>query len=320
MIRSGSAISRVLMAGVLIAAGSPCWAQAKAAPKKPTSEEKTFTTKDGVALHGTYFPSAAGKNAPVVILLHGTKGNRLVWQTGMGNFPGFAQALQANDFAVVTLDLRLHGENITGGQGAPAANKKAEPIKLSKGHYEAMVVYDLEAVKKFLLEEHESQQLNIGKLAIVGAEFSTAVAMAYFERDWAKEPWDDNPVPEKRTPKGQDVKALVLLSPDSSVPGLVTNTVAQKIRALNTARIPISVMIAVGDKDDKDKGAANKLHELISPKKDEFVTFESYPTKFRGTDMLNKGLKLEAQMYKFLDEKVKKLEIEWRTRKSPLQD
>jgi pimeloyl-ACP methyl ester carboxylesterase len=292
----------------------------KTAPKGATSEEKTLITRDGEQIRCTYFRSTAGKSAPVAILLHGKNGHRKVWETGAGNLPGFAQALQSNDFAVITVDLRGHGENIS-SQGAPAANKKGESVRLTPRHYQAMVAEDLEAVKRFLLEEHEKGQLNIRKLAIVGAEFSTAVALAYFELDWSKKPWDDSPVPGMGTPRGQDVRALVLLSPESTVPGLVTTAAATAIRNL---RGRVCVMIGVGTKDNLDRGTAKKLAEQISPRKEEgdsqYLFLEEYDTKFRGTDMLLKGLKVEQHMYRFLDEKVKKFEVEWRTRKSPLMD
>lgn len=297
--------------------GSGVWAQASKA-KKAAFEEKTLTTRDGVPLHCTYFPSAAGKNAPVAILLHGKNGNRLVWQTGSGNIPGFAQALQGNDFAVMTVDLRGHGQNIAAA-GAPAANKKADQVRFVARDYQNMAAFDLDAVKRFLLDEHEKGQLNINKLAIVSADFSTAVAMTYFDIDWSKEPYDDAPVPAQRTPRGQDVRALILLSPESSVPGLVTTGAAQRIRALKGF---VNVMIGVGTKDNQDKGAAKKMAELISPKQEatQFLFLEEYDTKFRGTDLLNKGLKVEGHMFKFMDEYVKKAPGEWRTRKSPLND
>jgi pimeloyl-ACP methyl ester carboxylesterase len=323
MIRSDHSPLAALLCACLCLAASPAWAQAsKAAPKKAAFEEKSLTTRDGAQIRCTYFPSNAGKNAPVAILLHGNpgKGNRLVWQTGSGNLPGFAQALQSNDFAVVTVDLRGHGENVAGGAGgAPAANKKPEPTRFTARDYQAMAALDLEAVKRFLLDEHEKGQLNVNKLAIVAADFSTAVALAYFEIDWSKEPYDDAPVPAQRTPRGQDVRALVLLSPDTSVPGLVATTPAQRIRGL---RGFVSVMIGVGSKDADGKAAAKRLADLISPRQEAtpYLFLEEYDTKLRGTDLLNKNLKVEAHMFKFLDEYVKKAPGEWRTRKSPLTD
>ncbi len=300
---------------------SLCWALLPAlawgqAAKKPVSEDKVLLAKDGARIHVTYYPSSAGKNAPVAILLHGKGGNRLVWQTGAGQIPSFAAALQQNDFAVVTVDLRGHGQNIA-NDGAAPANKKGDTIKLTGRDYAAMVALDLEAVKKFLLDEHETEKLNINKLAIVGADFSSLVSLVYTDFDWSKEPYDDAPIPAQRTPRGQDVRALILISPDNTVPGLVPIQAIARIRALQ-----MPVMIAVGEKDTLDKGAAKKLSEQIMPKKEDkpHVFLETYPLKFRGTDLLNKGTKLEAQMYKFLDDYVKKSPGEWRTRKSPLQD
>lgn len=315
-------LSVALLTGLL--AADVVYAQgAKPPPRKTIFEEKRLATRDGETIHCTYFPSVAGKKAPVAVLMHGEKGNRLVWQTGPGNTSGLAGALQQNEFAVLTVDLRKHGENIAGSGGAPAANKKSDPIKLLPRDYQRMVAFDLEAVKKFLLEEHENQKLNVNKLALVGADFSAAVALQYFELDWSKQPYDDAPVPAQRTPKGQDVRALVLLSPDTSVPGLSVTAATQQIRALNGF---VSVMIGVGTKDDNDKGAAEKLADQISPpgiKKEgaaQYLFLEKYDTKLRGTDLLNKGLKVEVAMYNFLDKFVKNAPGEWRTRKSPLSD
>jgi alpha-beta hydrolase superfamily lysophospholipase len=290
---------------------------AQATRKKINSEDKVLTTKDNVRINVTYFPSAAGKNAPVAVLLHGKGGNRLAWHVGSGQIPGFAPALQTNDFAVVTVDLRGHGQNIASDGGAAAANKKSDTQKLTARDYQAMVAGDMEAVKRLIFDEHQKEMLNMNKLAIVAADFSTAVALNYAELDWSKEPYDDAAVPSQRTPRGQDVRALVLISPDGTVPGLPTNTAAARIRALQ-----MPVMIGVGDKDSLDRNAAKKLHELLAPKQTDkpHVFFETYASKLRGLDLLNKGVGLEKQMYTFLDEYVKKSPGEWRNRKSPLID
>lgn len=286
---------------------------AAATAKKPaTSQNMTVQTRDGQTLHCTYFPSTAGKAAPVAILLHGKGGNRLSWQTGTGSIPGFAQALQTNDFAVICVDLRQHGENIAGG-----ATGKSAPTQLVPRDYQAMVSLDLEAVKKFIYEEHQKEALNMNKLGIVATDFSTSVALMYAELDWSKEPFDDAPVLAQRTPRGQDVKALILISPDTRVPGLNVNTASTRLRTLQ-----MPVMIAVGKRDNQDKGSAKRLADQLMPRADEkpYVQYVTYDSNLRGTDMLNKGLGLEPQMYKFFDENVKKAPGEWRNRKSPLQD
>jgi len=312
---SRPSVLRILLSSGLVVAAlglqpQSADAQAKAAGKS-NSESVTFSTKDGGQLKGTYFPSSAGPAAPVVVLLHGKGGNRLVWQAGKGQYPGFAQALQQNEFAVVTVDLRGHGENAGGG------NAKKNEVKLRPVDHTAMVTFDMEAVKKFLYDEHQAKKLNMNKLAIVGADLTTAVALNYTELDWSKEPYDDAAVPSQRTPRGQDVKALVLLSPEITVPGLVTNQAAQRLRGMK-----MPVMVGVGKKDKTDKGAAKKLAEQLMPKEEAmpYVVLQEYDTTARGTDMLNLGVGVEQQMYKFLDDYVKKAPGEWRDRKSPLLD
>lgn len=309
----GKCVAVLLGVSIFISA-APAFAQAK---KKATFEDKVLTTKDGARINITYFPSAAGKNAPVAVLLHGKGGNRLGWHTGAGQVPGFAPALQTNDFAVVTVDLRGHGQNIASDGGAAASNKKSDSQKLTARDYQAMVAGDMEAVKKFLFEEHQKEMLNMNKLAIVATDFSTAVALNYADLDWSKEPYDDAAVPAQRTPRGQDVRALVLISPDSTVPGLATNAAVARVRVLQ-----MPVMIGVGNKDSLDKNAAKKLSEQLAPKAAEkpHVFYETYESKLRGMDLLNKNVGLEKQMYTFLDEYVKKSPGEWRNRKSPLND
>lgn len=310
VVRSG--LSSVFMLLVLLCGGL-AEVDAQAPAKKPATVQKsTVTTKDGAVLHLTYYPSAAGKNAPVVVLLHGKGGNRLVWQAGSGQYQGFAQAMQANEFAVVNVDLRLHGENLSG-----EATAKSKNTNLTARDHQAMVAMDMEAVKKFIFEEHQKQQLNMNKLGIVGVDMSASVALLYADVDWSKEPYDDAVVPAQRTPRGQDVKALALVSPDTKVPGLVTNQAVAKLRTLQ-----LPVLIVVGKKDNLDKGNAKKLHDLLMPK--EVAKPHSFlvelDTNVHGTDMLNKGLGLEQTLFKFLDEHVKKGASEWRDRKSPLQD
>lgn len=294
-------VHTALYAVILALFCSTAWAQAG----KVTSKDETLVTKDSHEIKITYFKSAAREEAPVVILLHGKGGNRLIWKS-------FAEQLQKVDFAVITVDLRGHGDS-TGG--SDASGKKSEGPK--KGDYLAMVVQDLEAVKKFIYEEHQNKQLNMNKLGIVAADVTTPVAIAYAEFDWEKLPYDDAPTLEQRTPKGQDVRALALLSPEGNVPGLGTNKTLAVIRTLK-----LPVLICVGSKSPGDMSQAKKMHEILAPKKEGFdqIYFEPYDSKLRGTDLLGKGLKVEQHLFTFLKKHVKEVTSPWRDRKSPLLD
>ena len=74
-------------------------------PAKPVVEEKELLTKDDFRLKISYFKSTGGAEAPVVVMLHGKRGTRLQWKAMATDLQ------QKGDFAVVTVDLRGHGES-----------------------------------------------------------------------------------------------------------------------------------------------------------------------------------------------------------------
>ncbi len=294
---------------VVLATSTSAFGQAPA--KKALSEEKTLPTKDNANVAITYFKATGGQDAPVVIMLHGKGSSRQVWK-------GYAEALQKADFAVVTVDLRGHGES-TGGSGAAATGKKADTGAPKAQAYEAMVAGDMEAVKKFLFEEHQKKQLNMNKLAIVAADMSTPVAIAYTELDWKKTPYDDAPTLAQKTPRGQDVQALILLSPEGTAPGLNVTKSVGFIRVIGRA-----VMIGVGNKNKTDLAVANKMHDQLAPKKEkdkdeeQIIYIERYESPLEGTNLLNKNLGVEKHMFAFLTKHLKDHKSEWRDRRSKL--
>lgn len=280
-------------------------ASAQAPPKKATSEDKTLPAKDGASIAITYFKSTAGQDAAVVVMLHGKGGNRQIWKA-------FAETLQKAGFAVITVDLRGHGES-TGGTGGAATGKKNDSNAPKAKDYAAMVAGDMEAVKKFVFEEHQKKQLNMNKLGIVAADLSTPVAIAYTELDWEKKPHDDAPTLALQTPRGQDVQALVLLSPEATAPGLNVTKSLSVIRVLGRP-----VMLGVGSKNKTDLTVAKKMYDLLAPKKEDYVYIEQYETPLEGTDLLGKNLKVEAHMFNFLNKHLKDYKSEWRDRRSKL--
>ncbi len=148
-----------------------------------------------------------------MILLHGEKGSRINWVR--------ARHLQAN------LCFRPSaGVGLCRDYGRPAQARaerragQAEPV--NNEDYFKMGM-DLQAVKDFVQKLHQEKKLNMSKMAIVGTGFSAPVAAAFAEVDWKQTPYDDSPIPAMRTPRGQDVKALVLISPDTNAGRLATN-------------------------------------------------------------------------------------------------
>lgn len=295
-------------AAVLALAAASGVAQQPATPP-PTRppEEQTVRTKDGWTLPISYY-AVPSKETPVVILLHGGDGNRGVWR-------GFAQQLQQAKFAVVTVDLRKHGES-----EAPA-NANARPAKLTPADYRNMVNFDLEAVKEFLVEKHNAEQLNIRKTAIIAADDSAPVAINWALSDWLKDPYPDAPTLEARTPRGQDVRAIVLLSPSEAVSGLNLGRALPKLR--NPA-FGVAALIAVGELDQEDRDTASKSYERLTAGANEEgekrVFLETYPqVKARGVELLGAARRSPGQILGFLENHLRKLPDTWQARKSRLR-
>jgi len=296
-------------AGLIVAAAAPVMAQQpKPAPATKGVEEQTRRTADGWSLPITYFRSDQGKNAPVVILLHGKEGNRLVWK-------GLGERLQAAGYAAVAVDLRKHGDS----QAPPRAGARAE--RLLPSDYQKMVLLDLEAVKDFLVEEHQAEHLNIRKTGIIALDDTAPVATNWAVFDWEKAPWPDAPTMDARTPKGQDVRAIVLLSPSE---GAGTLNLGRTLPFLKNDALGVAFYIAVGSEDRDDRGSAEKVYERLTNGGGNTrarVFLDKFDNvKSRGAELLGtRNLNMEARILKFFDDHLKSLPDKWQTRKSRLQ-
>ena len=84
-----------------------CATQALGQDKAPEPVATKITTVDGVKLNATFYPSPK-KNSPVVIMVHpigeGKNSKAAEWRS-------LAESLQAANYAVMTFDLRGHGES-----------------------------------------------------------------------------------------------------------------------------------------------------------------------------------------------------------------
>ena len=326
-------------------------AQAQDGKKDKDIDDKTIYAIDNWPLKLTYYKSSAGKEAAVVVLLHQKRESRMVW-TAKG---GVAETLHGEGFAVIAVDLRKHGESKPGGAEEEPKKSTADKDKsakksaggeLKKEDYVGMVL-DMEAVKKFIFEEHQKGNLNMRKMAIVAPAMSAAVAIVFTARDWEKKPYDDASTPAARTPRGQDVQSLVFLSPETNLPGLAAHQVMPVLK-----NFPIASLVVVGKDDSaENKDQAKKLFQQlggdpakIAPaKKSEPAKktkdkeadshkddkdkvrhyYQEPPGKLRGTDMLGKKLGIEGDIVVFLKHHMKDLKgpfYEWRDRQSRLTD
>lgn len=314
--QSGSIFPRTCL-GLLFLGMGIAWQAAEAvvvlaqdtgtvAKKVPDPEDIDLTTGDGVLIKATYFKSTKGKEAVPVMMIHGYKGNR-------HDFDGLAKTLQAKGHAVIVPDLRGHGDStmLVGG------SKKLSADKFKPADFPPMVGKDgdLEAVKSFLVKRHNDGELNIDRLCVVGAEMGASVGLIWSALDWS---W-----PMLTTGKqGQDVKAVVLISPKFVDHGF---QISNALYNDGIKRI-VSIYIVMGAEDNSAVKEAHRIYKLFTashpdpgpaePEKKDLFWDETKKTKLQGTKLLNEPtMQLDQYILSFIELRAEKMPFPWKERK-----
>ncbi|MCY2964375.1 MAG: hypothetical protein NT069_12185, partial [Planctomycetota bacterium] len=134
------------------------------------------------------------------------------------------------------------------------------------------------------------------------------------DRNWSKPRYEDAPVDSgMQTPRGENVRALVLISPQQNIQGF---GMAAPMKFLGAPIRNIAFLVCVAERDSHDKGQAKKTFDQVSsyPKSDERMYFKEYPGNARGTDLLGKR-KLEDNISTFLSKHLKEPQIPWTDRR-----
>ncbi len=284
---------------------APPTAKAKTGGAKvPEPEDVSLSTKDGLNIKATYYPGTGKKEAVPFILVHGFEGQR-------GDFHGLAVYLQSLGHAAIAPDLRGHGQSKT--QRGPNNNVVTlDPDKLTRGALEEMV-WDVQACKTFLMEKNNAGELNIEQLCVVGAEFGAILAT-----HWAALDWSQQDLPAYKL--GKDVKALVLLSPPSSLKGVTI----QKALTSPAVKTQLSVLFAAGSEDSKAAAEVKKLHNSFQAghaknPDDKALYLVQLDTTLSGTKMLGNALDLKEKIAMFVEKRLvdRKTDFAWQNRASP---
>jgi pimeloyl-ACP methyl ester carboxylesterase len=296
----------------LVFLGSGLATQAQDDDEKPAEPEAvTLPTKDGVELHATYYAGNQGKKTVPIIMLHMHRGRR-------ADYDSLAKRLQAKGHAVIVPDLRGHGASTT----AKDATRPLNADRLSPNDYAQMVVRDVETVKRFLLEKHNQGLLNIEQLCVIGAEMGATVAMNWTALDWS---W-----PVLATGKqGQDVKALVLLSPVRTFKGLKATEAVER-RGL---RGDVAVYVIVGGESSRERREADRLVSQLEryhtdpnandDPQSRMIFYDQFDTSLQGTKMLGENIKrgdmtIEERIELFIKLKLVDKDYPWKDRTGPL--
>jgi len=268
----------------------------------PEPEDVTLETQDGVELHARYYPGNRKKDSVPIICLHGYRGDR-------SEFEGLADYLQKIGHAVIVPDLRGHGQSTRRKDGVPldAATLRAVDFK-------NIVQYDVETTKAFLTNENNQGRLNIDKLCVIGAELGAILAANWAMLDWS---WP----PLAYGKQGQDVKALVLISPAWAFKGVNMS----EAMASDSVRRDLSLLLIVGKGSSKHVREANRLfksferfhpappEEEKAAKKDLFLVQPD--TKLQGTKLLGENLNLEETIARFVEFRLVNKQYPWTDRR-----
>lgn len=222
---------------------------APSAKKNPVVEPQTqtLTTKDGVAITAYYFPSDQGKDAIPVLIVH-------EWKGQAAPYLKLCQALSKAGFAAIVVEYRGHG-NSKKYRDQAGAEHVFNITTMGRNDADAIVRYDLEEANYFLKAENNAGRLNLNALCMIGIEEGAILAGNWAARDWA--------IPSVgRMKQGQDVKALVYVSPEKNLHGFSMSTTASEPNLLG-----LPTMIIAGQTSSQGGEAERMGSRLESIKK-----------------------------------------------------
>jgi pimeloyl-ACP methyl ester carboxylesterase len=283
------------------------------------SQVVPLQTRDGVQLKVTYFPSrhrtgtSQAKQVAPVVLLHDHKETRAVFTALAQRLQGAAEGEPNRpSFAAVTVDLRGHGDSTK--QVLPNGTQvDLDAARLGKNDFLAMVAQDMEAVRGLLFVKNDAGELNMDKLCIVGAGMGASVAANWAAQDWATPPLAVGK-------QGQDVKALVLVSPRWTFNGLSMQT-PMRFRPLKQF---VAWQLIFGEEDQRVKADVNRIERQLEPfatrdaanaNQPQHLVVIPVPSKLQGGTLISQvGPQVESQIIRFLSENVAQMDRPWTTR------
>jgi hypothetical protein len=225
----------------------------------PKPEDMILDTSDGVRLRVTYLappekqkpkqakvgsPTEAAPTGPdkavPFILLHDWEGSR-------NDLAQYAIFLQRQGHAVIVPDLRGHG----GSTEVVGVNKPIDATKFRKNEV-MMAQKDIERCKKFLVQQHNKGEVNIDLLCVVAVGKTSVLAVQWTLNDWVAFPaYNSDGIKQ-----GQDVKALMLVSPLKKLAGVsLLPTLKHGLFSGGRATMPVMVVWGASEETAKESEA-----------------------------------------------------------------
>jgi len=243
--------SLLCAAALMLPAASVSWAADIAdAATGQAVEELRLETSDGIRIAAWYYPAPeAAKAAPTVILIHDLEGSHKT-------VDHLARSLQLAGCAVVAPDLRGHGGSGSRPSSPTVSGSKGdalEPRLLKKNDLESMAAAtggrvrdqsglrgEIEAVRNWIKQKSDGGAVDIDRLCVVGCGLGGTLASMWTAADW-------NWPPTTAGPQGQQVRALVVISPVWATKG-ISMSVPLTSEGIQHV-IPIMVVAGKSDRD-----------------------------------------------------------------------
>jgi pimeloyl-ACP methyl ester carboxylesterase len=285
-------------------------------------ESAKVQTRDGVELSLTYYPSLAsrdpqlGKQVTPVILLHDEKDTQGMFSSLIDRLQQVGQDRTKPSFSVVTVDLRGHGASTR--QTAPnGQTRQLDAAKLSREDILAMSL-DLEAVRGFLVGKNDAGELNLNKLCLVGVGLGATVAANWAAKDWLAPPLLVGK-------QGQDVKALVLISPQWKYRGIML----QQAFRVTPLKQGAAWLIVYGEQASNQAADAKRIVRQLErfhpePQSPQAPprSLDELPIKsgLEGSGLLSQeGQTIEDKIVDFLTTQVGSQDLPWSKRRNRLE-
>lgn len=222
----------------------------------------SFTTKDGQLLSGSYFaPKVAKKStapSPAALLIHDATKSR-------GDFQELASYLQKKGFAVLTLDLRGHGDSETPECCFDKSDDKA------KENLWSLSARDVDTAADYLLSQKGVHSSN---LSIFGVGSGAALAV-------------------RRANDDENVRAVVLIDPEPMAYGYNVAEGVGELGGLPTLIMP----------PKSKRKVAERLQEQAHKDNDGLEFVDIMKLKIEGGNPLEDS-KLDTDAVRWLREKV----------------
>lgn len=291
----------------------------------------TIARADNTYMALNYYPALPGENPSVVVLIHEKDRTSRDFADKIEESKdgyGLAAALQADGFAVVSIDVA----GLTDPRRRDAAAKndvpKAKPAA-TDGRVVEQAVNDIRLTYQFLVDRHNRLEFNLGKLAIVTLGEGADVAL-----EWLREATEPPPVVPGRpvqpndprlknagakiaggafdsaTDRPSDVSALIMVSPVAAWQNVKT---VDRLKTLLEGS-PLNVMAVGGTTDKESSDVLKQIKPIIERGSSRLSKVESIETGLHGARLLRFEPGILDRLTRFLEQTVEFQKNEWEPR------